>query len=133
MARPQEPCHYEAEDGFDAVAKDLSEAKSCGAAVAKMHDCAWGSSADTQLAPIVIKKCEKTFFRNLSPAAQKRYGDEMQLGAYEYSRQEGTMYMSAAALCQVNVAADFAANPAAASKPAAAPALTVTKPKHRLR
>jgi uncharacterized protein len=98
------------------MAKDLSQAKSCSVAAAKMRECAWGSSADTQLAPIVIKKCESTFFSRLSRAAQKRYADEMQLCAYEYAGQEGTMYRSAAALCQVDVAARFAADPAAAIK-----------------
>jgi uncharacterized protein len=77
-----------------------------------------GLKRDTQLAPIVILKCEKTFFRDLSPAAQKRYAEEMQLCAYEYARQDGTMYMSAAALCQVDVAARFAADPKTASQPA---------------
>lgn len=115
----QEPCKFGSEDAYDVLVKALSEAKSCDAAVAKMHDCAWGSSADTQFVPIVIKKCESTFFEKLSPAAQKSYGEEMQLCAYEYARQEGTMYMSAAALCQVDVAAEFAANPQAASKRAA--------------
>lgn len=114
----QEPCHYGSEDGLDALAKDLSQSKSCGEAAAKIRDCAWGSSADTQLAPIVIAKCEKTFFRNLSRAAQKRYADEMQLCAYEYASQQGTMYMSATALCQVDVAAHFAANSIAASQSA---------------
>jgi hypothetical protein len=81
-----------------------------------MGDCAWGSSADTQLAPIVITKCEKRFFDKLSPAAKEHNGQEMQLCAYEYARQEGTLYMSAAALCQVDIAARFATNPAAASQ-----------------
>jgi uncharacterized protein len=112
----QEPCNYRSENPFDAMAKDLSQAKTCSAAAAKMRDCAWGSSADTQLAPIVIEKCEKTFLPKLSPAAQKRYADEMQLCAYEYARQEGTIYMSAAALCQFDVSARFAGDPAAVIK-----------------
>lgn len=114
----QEPCNFGSENAFNAQAKDLSEAKSCEAAVKKMHDCAWGSSADTQLAPIAITKCEKTFFKRLSPAAQKHYAEEMQLCAYEYAGQEGTLYMSAAALCQMDVAARFAADLAAANIPA---------------
>ena len=52
----QEPCKYGSENPFDAMAKDLSQAKSCSAAAAKMRDCSWGSSADTQLAPIAIQK-----------------------------------------------------------------------------
>jgi uncharacterized protein len=115
----QEPCGFGSENAFDNLAKALSEAKSCQAAVAKMHECAWGSSADTQLAPIVITKCERTFLDKLSAVAQKSYADEMQLCAYEYAGQEGTMYMSAAALCQVDVAAHYAADPVAASKLAA--------------
>jgi uncharacterized protein len=115
-ARAQESCKYGSENPFDEMAKDLSQAKSCKAAAAKMRECAWGSSADTQLAPIVIKKCERTFFSRLSPAAQKRYTDEMQLCAYEFAGQEGTMYMSAAALCQVDVAARFAADPVASGR-----------------
>lgn len=113
----QEPCKFFSEKAFDALVKSLLAAKSCKAAVARMHDCAWGSSADTQFAPIVVRKCERTFFDKLSPAAQKRYEDQMQLCAYEYSRQKGTMYMSAAALCQVDVAAHFAADPEAANQP----------------
>lgn len=116
-ASAQEPCKFGSQDAFDALAKSLSEAKSCKTAAVKMHDCAWGSSADTQLAPIVVAKCERTFFDKLSPAAQKHYEDQMQLCAYEYSRQDGTMYMSAAALCQVDVAAHFAADPSAANQP----------------
>lgn len=112
----QEPCGFGSENAFDNLAKALSEAKSCQAAVARIHECAWGSSADTQLAPIVITKCERTFFDKLSAAAKKSYADEMQLCAYEYAGQEGTMYMSAAALCQVDVAAHYAADPVAASK-----------------
>lgn len=118
-ALAQDPCKFESEDPLRELAKALSQAKSCDAAAAKLHECAWGSSADTQLAPIVVRKCEKMFFDRMPPAAQKRYADEMQLCAYEYARQEGTMYMSAAAMCQVDVAARFAANPAAASQSAA--------------
>jgi len=116
LTSAQEPCHYGSEDAFGALANDLSQAKSCAAAAAKMHECAWGSSADTRLAPIVVAKCEKVFLRKLSPKALRGYAEEMQLCAYEYSQQQGTMYMSAAALCQVDVAVGFAADPAAASK-----------------
>jgi hypothetical protein len=52
-------CKFGSEDAFDATAKMLSEAKSCNSAVTIMHNCAWGSSADSQLAPIAIGKCEK--------------------------------------------------------------------------
>ncbi|HEY6969254.1 MAG TPA: lysozyme inhibitor LprI family protein [Candidatus Angelobacter sp.] len=115
----QDACDYESKDRFDVLARALSAAKSCAAAVAKWQQCAFGSSADTQLTPIVVAKCEKTFLDKLSPATMERYTQEMQLCAYRYARQEGTMWMAIAAGCQVDVAAEFAANPATGSQPAA--------------
>ena len=117
-ARAQEECQFGGGDNFNALVKALSEAKSCSAAVTKFRRCAWGSSADTQFAPIVIEKCEKAFLDKLSPAASKRYAEEMQLCGYRYARQGGTMWMAIAAGCQVDVAANFAANPAAGKQPA---------------
>jgi uncharacterized protein len=112
----QDSCGFGSESPLDNLAKALTEAKSCVAAAAKMHHCAWGSSADTQLVPIVVEKCERTFFDKLAPSAKKSYVGEMQLCAYKYARQQGTMYISAAALCQMDVAVRYAADPVAASK-----------------
>ena len=83
----QEACQFGSEEAFNGLAKALSRAKSCAAAAAKMHECAWGSSADTQLAPIAIAKCEKAFLGKLSLAARERYFEEMQLRAYKYARE----------------------------------------------
>jgi hypothetical protein len=113
----QDACQYGSEEAADASAKALEQAKTCDAAASRMRNCAWGSSVDAQLAMIVVGKCEKTFLEKLSPAGKKRYQDEMQLCSYEYARQEGTMYISAAALCRVDVAARFAANPDVAVQP----------------
>lgn len=106
----QNDCHFGSAEAFDQLAKALEQEKTCEAAAKRMHDCAWGSSADTQLAPIVISKCEKTFFPKLSSVGKEHYADEMQLCAYEYSKAEGTISMSAAALCQLDVATEFAGN-----------------------
>jgi uncharacterized protein len=119
LARAQDACQFGSEEAANSLVKALTQAKSCEAAVKKLNDCRWGSSADTQFAPIVIEKCEKTFLNKLSPTAEKHYADEMQLCAYQYARQEGTLSMSEAAMCQVDVAAKIAANPAAADKPEA--------------
>jgi len=78
-----------------------------------MKKCMWGSSADSEFAPIVIEKCEGDFLKKLSPAGMDNYTTQMQLCAYEFARQEGTISISEAAMCQVDVAASFAANPAA--------------------
>ncbi len=118
-ARAQDTCKFGSEEAASSLVKALTQAKSCEAAVKKLEDCRWGSSADTQFAPIVIEKCEKTFLNKLSPTAEKHYADEMQLCAYQYARQEGTLSMSEAAMCQVDVAVKTAANPATADQPEA--------------
>jgi uncharacterized protein len=114
-APAEDACSFDSGDSAESLAKALANAKSCAAAAAKFNDCRWGSSADTQFAPIVIGKCEQTFFRKLSSAGKTRYATEMQLCAYEYSRQTGTLYMSEAASCQVDVASAYAAKPALAN------------------
>jgi uncharacterized protein len=119
LARAQDACQFGSEEPANSLVKALTQAKSCEAAVKKLDDCRWGSSADTQFAPIVIEKCEKTFLSKLSPTAEKHYANEMQLCAYEYARQEGTISMSEAAMCQVDVAEKFATNPAIANRPEA--------------
>jgi uncharacterized protein len=117
-ALAQDACPYGfgGEKAFDALAKGLSNAKSCHEAVKTLDECMWGSSADTQFAAIVVEKCEKTFFPKLSKAAKANYEEEMQLCAYEYAKADGTLAMSAAALCQVGVTDRIAAHPALATK-----------------
>lgn len=114
-AHAQDPkdtaCHFGSPEAAESLIKTLSSEKSCKVAAAKLHDCEWGSSADTQFAPIVVQKCEAAFYKQLSPAGKENYAQEMQLCAYEYARQSGTLSMSEAAMCQVDTAADFAAQP----------------------
>jgi uncharacterized protein len=116
-ARAQSDCDYGSDQAFDGLMKTLQTEKTCGAAAAKLNACAWGSSADAEFAPVVIQKCEKTFFNGLSAAGRKNYGDAMQMCAYEYAKQEGTIAISEAALCQVDVATRYAAHPAIAAQP----------------
>lgn len=104
--------------GADGLAELLAEQPDCKAAIAKLRDCAWGSSADTRFSAIAVGICEKAFMPKLSPAERQGYGERMQLCAYRYARQQGTVYISAAALCQADVAARVAADPkAAATRP----------------
>jgi uncharacterized protein len=104
-------CSFGGDKAFDALMTSLEKAPSCNVAAVKLRRCAWGSSADTQFAPVVISKCEKTFLPKLSPSAEDRYVEEMQLCAYEESRADGTLSMSEAALCQVDIAAGYASHP----------------------
>jgi uncharacterized protein len=110
-------CTFGSADAFDATAKALSQAPSCRAAATKMHDCAWGSSADAQLAPIATAKCEGDFLSKLSKAGKDRYFQEMQLCSYRFAKQEGTISISAAALCQLDVAESFSDNRAKEDRP----------------
>ena len=103
-------CQYFGEDALNFDAKMIAAAPTCEAAAAKAHACQWGSSADAQLAPIAVSKCEKNFLSRLPEHAKQSYYQQMQLCAYRSSRQEGTISISEAALCQVDVAAEFAAN-----------------------
>jgi uncharacterized protein YecT (DUF1311 family) len=109
----QDECHLGAGNAADTVKNALRAQISCGAAAALLHKCAWGATADTWFAPIVIEKCEADFLNNLSAAGKDNYKTELQLCGYEYARQKGTLYRSAASLCQADVAARFAANPEA--------------------
>ena len=119
FASAEDECHFGSPEAFNALEKALTLEKSCQVAAKKMHDCAWGSSADTQLVPIVISKCEKTFLPGLSVTGKEHYADEMQLCAYEFAKAQGTISMSAAAFCQLDVATKIAANPEIAEHPIA--------------
>lgn len=77
-----------------------------------MGNCAWGSSADAGSSNIVVEKCEATFLKQLSPAAKTRYVQEAEICWKTEELHMGTMYISFAALCAVDVAKEYATNPA---------------------
>jgi uncharacterized protein len=104
-------CGFGGGENFANTVHLLETAPSCKQANTILHNCAWGSSADTQFAPIAVTKCEKDFLAKLPKPAEDRYIEEMQLCAYGESRAEGTMSMSEAAICQADVAYDFATHP----------------------
>lgn len=109
-------CARPGESGIEGLENLLREQKSCKAATALLRECRWGSSADTGFSAIVVSICEKEFYQKLSKADQADYGERMQLCAYRYAGQQGTLYMSMAATCQSEVAARFA-DPNAAREP----------------
>jgi hypothetical protein len=111
----QDNCPH-GDNAGEALADELSHAKSCSVAADKLNDCRWGSSADANFAPIVVHTCEKEFLRKLSGQAKSNYTEELQLCAYEYARQRGSLSISEAAMCEVYVAAEIAKNPASAIK-----------------
>ncbi|HTX76501.1 MAG TPA: lysozyme inhibitor LprI family protein [Terracidiphilus sp.] len=110
-------CQFGGGAALDHDAKLIADAPTCSAADEKLHDCQWGSSADTQLAPIVIQKCEKIFLNRLSAKGKANYQHELHLCAYEYAQQEGTLYISERVVCEADVAEDFATRPERANLP----------------
>jgi uncharacterized protein YecT (DUF1311 family) len=117
FAQTQLACGSPTDETAAALDKLLTSDPSCAKANARLKACAFGSMADDQFAVIVIKKCEQTFLSSLSPQEKSRYVDERQLCTYEYARQEGTLYISEAALCHADVAANFSAHPEFARLP----------------
>src|ERR1039457_6111422 len=99
----QEKCDFGSPEAADALVKALQSQKTCKAAAQLMDECRWGSSADAEFSSLVVEKCEGEFFNKLSPAGTENYETAMQLCAYEYARQEGTISISEAAMCQVGV------------------------------
>lgn len=107
----QDKCQHFGAKAANDLDTALEKAPSCSAAVAKLHACAWGSSADAQFASVVVAKCEKSFLDKLPPPAHERYLEEIELCGYRESRAEGTIHISEAALCEVDIAADYATRP----------------------
>lgn len=115
----QKECQFGSDDAAGNLIKALNAQQSCKAAADLLDKCMWGSSADTEFAPIVVEKCEKEFISKLSATGRNNYMTEMQLCAYEFARGEGTLTMSEAAVCQAEVSAQFAANPSQNDHPPA--------------
>ncbi|MGA8085736.1 MAG: lysozyme inhibitor LprI family protein [Terracidiphilus sp.] len=116
----QEPCKfgYASEKAASQLDDPLKQAPTCSTAADILSKCAWGSSADVGFASIVLDKCEKTLLPKLTAAGKQRYQRERELCAYEYSGQEGTLYLSAEAMCGVYVALRFEEKPSLAEEPA---------------
>lgn len=108
----QEKCQFGSPKAADALVKALGDQKTCKAAAQLMDGCWWGSSADASFSSYLVEKCEAEFFGKLSSTGKENYETAMQLCAYEYARQEGTISISEAAMCQAGVAERFAADPA---------------------
>jgi uncharacterized protein len=113
----QHDCEFGGEDAANKLDSGLEHAKSCKDAADLFNDCRWGSSADASFGATTVARCEKEFYNKLTTAQKNNYIDEMQLCAYRQSRQQGTISISEAASCQVDLAASIAANPHVADKP----------------
>jgi uncharacterized protein len=116
-AQAQHECKFGGEEAAEKLDDALEHAKTCKEAADLFNECSWGSSADSGFGGTAVARCEKEFYKKLTPAQQYNYADNMQLCGYEYARQRGTMYISAAASCQVHLAASIAADAHVADTP----------------
>jgi uncharacterized protein YecT (DUF1311 family) len=130
----QEPCKFEAggEKAAACLENALKRAPTCGKAAELLRKWMWGSSADVGFASIVIQKCEKTLLPRLAATGKARYKWELEMCAYEYAGQDGTLYRSEAAMCAVDVVTRFASEPALAEQRAPRASFDCVKPKTSL-
>jgi hypothetical protein len=103
----QEPCPAKSLSYEDAIAAIVA-APNCARADVIMNACRFNASGDVGLAQAVEDKCEPAFLRRLSPAARRRYQAAGARCLAKYAHEEGTMYVSFAATCKADVAADYA-------------------------
>lgn len=118
-AAAQQPCEFFSDQARQHLTQALNAAPSCKEAAAQFDKCRWGSSVDAEFGSIVIDKCEKGLLPQLSAAGKENYRHERYLCSYEYAKQQGTISISEDWQCQVDVAADFAANLDLADEPPA--------------
>jgi uncharacterized protein YecT (DUF1311 family) len=101
--------------------EDLQAIPDCAAAHALHDACSWGSSGDAGLAGVVIQKCEALFLKRLSRAQKQNYDARVQRCADKYAREEGSIAVAEAAMCEEEIAVSFAKNADAAGAVKAAP------------
>jgi len=95
-------------NGAEATADAIGAAPTCAAAAAVYGACTWGSSMDVQFGQPVIEKCEAEFAGKLSKKDRSAYDRAQKRCTDKYAHKEGTLYLSFAMSCAVNVAKDYA-------------------------
>ena len=106
-ARADEPCPAPSRSLDDIVAT-ISAAPDCARAYAVMNACLFTARGDVALAKAVEDVCEPRFLDRLSSRERRVYASETARCRNRYERQEGSMYVSFAAICEAGVAADYA-------------------------
>jgi hypothetical protein len=95
-------------NGAEATSDAIAAAPTCAAAAAVYAACTWGSSMDVQFGQPVIEKCEAEFAGRLSKTDSRAYDRAQKQCTNKYAHKEGTLYLSFAMSCAVNVAKDYA-------------------------
>jgi hypothetical protein len=89
---------------IDRVGQAIKSAKSCGEGAEIAEACAFGASGDTAIAPVAERKCGLDFWQKLKPAERQVYNGLQAKCEAKYRDMDGTMYISAAAFCKLDVA-----------------------------
>ena len=95
-------------NGAEATSDAIAAAPTCAIAAAIYGVCTWGSSMDVQFGQPVIEKCEAEFVHKLSKKDKNAYDRAQKRCTDQYAHKEGTLYLSLAMSCAVNVAKDYA-------------------------
>jgi hypothetical protein len=92
----------------NAVEAAVKAAPDCERAFKTLDACQLGSSWDNALSEIVRAKCEPLFIGKASAGTMRAYKRKQAGCAMIAKKNEGTMYIGLAAVCQARVARDFA-------------------------
>ena len=93
----------------NAIVAAIRQAGGCKAAAAVGDQCAFGASGDVALQDAVIAVCEQDFLPKLKRGEHYTYHLERSRCRAKYAQMEGTMYVSAAAICEGKVAQRYSA------------------------
>ncbi len=85
----------------------IGAAKTCREASNLAESCAMGSSMDVATAGAAMDVCEIDFGTKLKMSEKKTYSSLLRKCNSKYEKMQGTMYMSAAAFCRLDVSQLF--------------------------
>ena len=94
---------------MDAVTSRVKQTSTCSGAYRIMDACQFGTSGDNELADIVQFKCEPLFMPTASHRLKVIYRKALNRCDDIAKKNDGTMYMSFAAVCRAKTSQDFAA------------------------
>ena len=89
--------------GADAIIKKISEQEHCYFAAKIARECAWGSSIDVAMVGEAMQICMKDF-DSWKPSHKQSFESLANDCNEKYKDQQGTMYRSMNAHCQLNFA-----------------------------
>jgi hypothetical protein len=101
------PIQFGTNNYLDKVVVRISQTSSCEAAAKMAESCALGASGDLKIAPAAVQKCEADFVSKMDSEETKTYKNLRTRCQTKYENQQGTIYLSMMAFCQLNVSRLF--------------------------